>query len=122
MKTKPPADDSPVPPESDPEARPWRAVASGVRRVLGRDVGEDERAPLGFSTRVVARWMEWRREQAAVLWRRWSFRAAALSVALALVAVLAGRSLRSGREDAGAPILPFPGLEVPLPTDSPASS
>jgi len=119
MKTLPPTDDFAGAPESEPEVRPWRNIVLAARRARSCGIPEDEIVPYGFPARVVARWMEVSRDRALWIWQRWSVRAAAISVGLALVVVLAGRPVRGGGERL---ILPFPGLEVPLPTDNPASS
>jgi hypothetical protein len=117
MKTNPStgASSGRIPP-SDPEVLPWNEFATAVRRELSLPPPENEAAPFGFATRVVSQWVADRREQTALLWQRWSFRAAVFSVIIALFAVLAARPSREAGGVEGA-ILPFPGLEVPLPTN-----
>lgn len=118
---------SPIP-EPDPAHRGhtrehrWLRLAPVFRRFLRGPAGGDEQAPFGFSTRVVSEWLARRREQAALMWQRWSFRAAAFSMVLALGAVLAGLPVdrASARGGGEAPILPYPGLDVPLPIDNPS--
>ncbi len=73
---------------------------------------DDLQAPFGFTTRVIARWREARRDAALHRWARWSLRAALGSVAAcAVLLVLAERR--------NAPILlpvPEPILATPAST------
>ena len=119
MKIRSHAGDSPARSVDPPDIRPWLDVAGAARRDLTAGLEPDVSAPLGFSTRIVAQWIERRREEASWLWQRWSFRAAALSVVIALLAVVADRTPNIPRKEEGS-LLPFPQLDVPLPTDSPS--
>ncbi len=101
-------------PPNDPEVRPWMDVVDAARRERSLAPREKEAAPFGFATRIASDWMARCRDENALRWQRWSFRAAAFSVVLAVFAVLAARPFRDLRSKDGA-ILPYPGLEVPLP-------
>ncbi len=53
----------------------WNQIASAFRRLIAKE-NEDVSAPLGFSTRVVARWQELRRNELFQAWERMSIRTA----------------------------------------------
>lgn len=69
---------------------------------------ENESAPFGFSTRVVAQWIDSRRDAALALWRRWSWSAAACAMVLAVGSVFMVPSHPD--EDM---LIPTPELEIP---------
>ncbi len=58
------------------EITPWDRTAAVRRAVLAGRPPEDGVPPPGFSTRVVARWSELRKNEQFRLWSRWSLRAA----------------------------------------------
>ncbi len=99
--------------ESENETKDWDSVSAAAKFVMERDAG-DEEAPFGFSTRVVSQWLAARREQAMILWQRWSVRAAVCSVVLAAVVVFASR--RDSVAD-DALLFSVPTFDVPVPAD-----
>lgn len=66
-------------------------------------------APLGFATRVLARWHDFRHLERYAVWRRWSLAASGCSFAILLLVTSVGAS----RSDES-PIIPIPGLPLPL--------
>lgn len=65
-----------------PRRLDWNRVVEGLP---ARDPLPDATPPFGFSTRVIARWREARRDAALQRWARWSLRAALGSVAACTV-------------------------------------
>jgi hypothetical protein len=90
----------------------WCRLVSAARTV--REAGgeqEDESAPLGFSTRVVARWREVREEERRLaLWQRLSWRAA---FAAMIVTGAVALSARGGGDGESGPLLQPPSLALP---------
>ncbi len=94
--------------EPDETGAAWDRLA-GWHRIAA--AGRDETAPLGFATRVVARWADARRVEIQASWERLSVRTALGCAALALVVTGIATpwdSWRSGGEDLI--LLPVPDL------------
>jgi hypothetical protein len=98
---------NPTPPAPDPHDA-WTRLAGWHRDLAS---GQDQAAPFGFSGRVVARWMEQRRDDWRAAWERTSLRAAAAcSAVAAAVTLLAGGPATP--DDSG-DVLLLPAPEVP---------
>ena len=94
------------PDETMPE--PWARLARWFRRTLPE---QDEEAPLGFATRVVAQYQELRRNEAFRAWERLSIRAA---FGCATFAIFFGAySLFNQRQDLRDEVLIEPPIEEP---------
>ena len=98
-------------PESNQSATPngrgtWERVAAAHRDALS-GAEQDLTPPLGFSTRVVARWAELRENERVCFWARWSLRAALCGTAAACLVLLLAR--HQDRQ----PLLTPPALDLP---------
>lgn len=105
----------------------WDSILGGAAAARcgdQRDVG----APLGFSTRVVAKWREMNRDEKFRFWRRWSLASSILTAGAACILTVvpvspphAGAGLSELRQARAAdvrpapPLLDIPQLSVPLP-------
>ena len=70
-----------------PNSDPWSALTTQARLHAANKPAEDESIPLGFATRVVARWKSANESPTFAFWQRWSLRGAVAAVmAYALVA------------------------------------
>ena len=91
----------------------WDKVLHGAKaeglKPKSRPTDNDE-APFGFATRVVAQWIESRRDAVLAVWRRWSWTAAACSVALAAVSLFFVPPATPSADDM---LIPTPELEIP---------
>lgn len=97
--------------ESSPNPR-WDRLTA-LARDAEANAGETQ-APFGFAARVVAQAFARRREQALLLWQRWSWRAALFSATAAVAcAFVAIRREGPPRLEVPAPTLEVPSLDWP---------
>ena len=93
--------------------RDWNRVSRKHRELRSQPPAEDDTAPFGFSTRVVAKWSEWRADahrRAVAAWERMSIRAAIFGVAA--VVVVAAVQFWNPVESHSSILIP-PAVEVP---------
>lgn len=80
-----PADPSEPSAATDPAVTAWSRLACAYRKTRIPRAEEDEAAPYGFASRVVAQIMERRRHQHLAWWTRWSLAAAGAASLLAVI-------------------------------------
>ncbi|MEM1295866.1 MAG: hypothetical protein AAGH89_10910 [Verrucomicrobiota bacterium] len=75
--------------KSDPTSdfEPWNRLISAFRTLFSKPAEEDLAAPMGFSTRVISQWQEWRKNELFRAWERMSIRTA---IACSTCAVIFG--------------------------------
>tara|TARA_R110002096_G_scaffold200639_13_gene384766 strand:+ start:19803 stop:20126 length:324 start_codon:yes stop_codon:yes gene_type:complete len=62
--------------EPDLNFEPWNRLIAAFRMLFPSEKADDTQAPVGFSTRVVAQWQEWRKNELFRAWERTSIRTA----------------------------------------------
>lgn len=62
--------------EPTPDFEPWNRLITAFRALFSNTKEEQVEAPIGFSTRVVAQWQEWRKNELFRAWERMSIRTA----------------------------------------------
>ncbi len=92
------------------EKQAWDRAAALRRAVLHVEPEEDCVPPPGFTTGIVARWAELRRNERVCFWARWSLRGAITGVAAACLVLVFLPS--EGNQESG-PLLTAPGIEIP---------
>lgn len=94
-----------------PQETPWDRIVAARHRSSGTAT-EEEVAPPGFSTRIVAHWAELRQNEQVRLWSRWSWRAA-LGGALAALLVTFFSPAPTQAVPLPAPVIELPSFPAP---------
>jgi hypothetical protein len=99
---------------SSPEITTWQRVTAARAEVRTAErAAQDNFAPFGFATRVVAHYRALDRSQRFAFWRTWSVRAMFAALAVVAVLALSQRSQPAVASPGGS--LPVPTIPIPLP-------